>query len=82
MDLPFCVQEKTIEEDFGPSPFGRARKKLWNLTEYPESGRDAQFTAFFSLGVVTVSTATFVLSTLEEFQVRNEVKLFVSNSLK
>ncbi len=47
---------------------GKLRSKLWNLTEYPESGRDAQISAFFSLFVVVVSTATFVLGTLEEFQ--------------
>ncbi len=58
-----------IEEDFGPTLLGRIRKRLWNLTEYPESGCDAQAAAFFSLAVVVVSTATFVLSTLEEFQV-------------
>ncbi len=61
-----------VEEDFGQSSVGRIRSKLWNLTEYPESGLDAQVAAFISLFVVIISTATFVLSTLEEFQVRGE----------
>ena len=58
-----------VEEDFGPSLSGRIRSKLWNLTEYPETGLDAQCAAFFSLFVVVISTATFVLGTIEEFQV-------------
>ena len=40
--IHFLFQEKMIEEDFGHSLLGRTRKRLWNLTEYPESGKDAQ----------------------------------------
>ena len=36
------MQEKMVEEDFGESILGRVRTKLWNLSEYPESGLDAQ----------------------------------------
>ena len=60
--------QRAIDENFGPHLIGRVRSKLWNLTEYPESGKDAQFSAFFSLFVVVISTATFVIGTLEEFQ--------------
>lgn len=61
-------QQRALDEDFGDHCLGRIRSKLWNLTEYPESGIDAQVSAFFSLFVVVVSTGTFVLGTLEEFQ--------------
>ncbi|XP_040576678.1 potassium voltage-gated channel subfamily B member 1-like [Lepeophtheirus salmonis] len=63
----FIIQREE-EENFGDSKLGKVRKKLWNLTEYPESGRDAQFMAFFSLIVVLISTGTFILGTLEEFK--------------
>ena len=36
------MQEKMIEEDFGDTCWGKVRAKLWNLSEYPESGLDAQ----------------------------------------
>ena len=37
--------EREKLEDFGPSTFGRTRKKLWNLFEYPASSKGAQVRA-------------------------------------
>ena len=38
------AQEKkqAIEENFGISRLGKVRTFLWNMTEYPETGRAAQ----------------------------------------
>ena len=33
--------QRLKEEDFGSSVIGKTRKFLWNMTEYPESGRPA-----------------------------------------
>ena len=42
---------------------GRIRKELWNLTEYPETSKAALILGYCSLGLVIVSTITFVLGT-------------------
>ena len=62
-------QERAIEEDFGETRLGRLRTFCWNMTEYPETGRAAQIAALTSLTVVIISTITFILSTLDEFEV-------------
>lgn len=74
-EIEICVKEIDTEEsekqreierekieDFGPSLRGRVRKYLWNLFEYPSTSRGAQFIACFSLSMVVISTACFVLS--------------------
>ena len=78
--------ERQIEENFGNSRLGRIRSFCWNMTEYPETGKSAQVpqtflvntnifvvlqvAALVSLTVVIMSTITFIMSTLDEFQVR------------
>ena len=75
-DIELCVSEMTgeekakekqyqkeLEEDFGDSKLGRLRKSLWNLTEYPETSKAALMLGYCSLGLVIVSTITFVLGT-------------------
>ena len=42
---------------------GRIRKSLWNLTEYPETSKAALMLGYCSLGLVIISTITFVLGT-------------------
>ena len=39
-------QERKVAEDFGQSKFGRLRKFLWNMTEYPETSKAAQVRIF------------------------------------
>lgn len=73
-EIDICVKEIDIEEeekareierekleDFGPTWYGKLRKKLWDLFEYPQTSRGAQFIACWSLSMVVVSTACFVL---------------------
>ena len=75
-DIELCVSElngeekakqrraiKEQDEDFGESRLGRLRKTLWNLTENPETSKAALILGYCSLGLVIVSTITFVLST-------------------
>ena len=75
-DIELCVSElngeekakqrraiKEQEEDFGDSRLGKLRKTLWNLTENPETSKAALILGYCSLGLVIVSTITFVLST-------------------
>ena len=75
-DIELCVSEMTgeekakekqyqkeLEEDFGDSKLGMLRKSLWNLTEYPETSKAALILGYCSLGLVIVSTITFVLGT-------------------
>jgi len=50
------------EEDFGQTKLGRLRKTLWDLFEYPSTSKGAQFIACFSLLMIIVSTACFILS--------------------
>ncbi|XP_071750253.1 potassium voltage-gated channel subfamily B member 2-like [Lepeophtheirus salmonis] len=66
--LKYYPEMEICEETFGDTRLAKVRKQLWNLIEYPESGKDAQIMAFFSLIVVIVSTGTFILGTLEEFR--------------
>ena len=61
--------QRAIEEDFGTDRLGQLRSFCWNMTEYPETGRAAQVAALVSLAVVIISTITFILSTVDEFQV-------------
>jgi len=69
-DLKEKQREKELaeEENFGDSAFGQFRSWLWNVMEYPWTSKLAQFNAFFSLGMVVVSTLTFIISTLEDFK--------------
>jgi hypothetical protein len=59
-EIEICVKEIDMEvnekreeierekiEDFGPSLYGRIRKYLWNLFEYPSTSRGAQVSAWF-----------------------------------
>ena len=69
--------ELAEEEDFGPSCLGTWRTCLWNTLEYPWTSQFAQIVAFFSLAMVLVSTITFVLSTIEEFQMPTESEVGV-----
>jgi len=84
-EIELCVKEQKGEqeakaketqrlkdEDFGNSPVGRVRSLLWNVMEYPETSRTAQMFAWSSLGVVLLSTFTFVLGTFPEFQQEEE----------
>ena len=56
-------EERLKDEDFGDTKYGRVRKYLWNLTEYPETSKAALILGYCSLSLVIVSTITFVLST-------------------
>jgi len=69
-DLKQKHKEKELAEDenFGDSTPALIRSWLWNVMEYPWTSKTAQFNAFFSLGMVIVSTLTFILSTLEDFK--------------
>ena len=82
-DIELCVSEmrgeekakekqfqKEQDEDFGDGKIGRMRKQLWNLTEYPETSKAALILGYCSLGLVIVSTITFVLGTFPG-QIRN-----------
>ncbi|XP_023328465.1 potassium voltage-gated channel subfamily B member 2 isoform X2 [Eurytemora carolleeae] len=84
-EIELCVKEQKGEqeakakeaqrlkdEDFGNSRIGRLRSHLWNVMEYPETSRTAQMFAWSSLGVVLLSTFTFVLGTFPEFQGEEE----------
>lgn len=68
--------ERLTVEDFGPSKIGRARKFLWNLTEYPETSLGARIFAFTSMSVVVISTVTFVLGTMPELTDNIDIMLF------
>ena len=35
-------EERRIREDFGNSTIGRLRKRIWNITEYPETSLAAK----------------------------------------
>ena len=60
-------KQRKIDEDFGHHILGRIRKILWNLTEYPETSMAARFVGFLSLGLVIISTLTFIMSTFPGF---------------
>ena len=55
-------QERKIAEDFGPSRFGRIRKYLWNMTEYPETSKAAQVGANFELFIIPSNLRTHILT--------------------
>ena len=56
------------EVGFGPGRVARMRSVLWDLLERPWTSKLAGYYAIFSLSMVFVSTATFVMSTAEELQ--------------
>jgi len=64
--------QRLADENFGNSRIGKVRSILWNLMEYPETSRTAQMFAWASLGMVLISTFTFVLGTFPEFQKEEE----------
>ncbi|TRY71529.1 hypothetical protein TCAL_11941 [Tigriopus californicus] len=61
-------EDRKKYENFGDSHIGRIRGTLWRITEYPETSLAAQVAGFSSLGVVIISTLTFILQTFPEFQ--------------
>jgi len=78
-EIEICIKELDTEEeekqreierekveDFGPTWYGKLRKKLWNLFEYPQTSKGAKFIACWSLSMVVISTACFVLSCVWE----------------
>lgn len=78
-DIEICIKELDTEEeekqreierekieDFGPTWYGKLRKKLWDLFEYPQTSKGAKFIACWSLSMVVISTACFVLSCIWE----------------
>ena len=58
------------------------RTWLWNFLEKPWTSTAAQTYAISSLGVVFISTVTFVLSTLEELQVTGDKEQAKSEVIK
>eukprot|EP00093_Oithona_nana_P009995 09995.XXX_273815_276540_1 [CDS] Oithona nana genome sequencing. len=85
-EIETCVNEKTgdlkererekelaEEENFGDHTVAQIRSWLWNVMEYPWTSKTAQINAFVSLGMVIVSTLTFILSTLEDFKEEEEI---------
>lgn len=84
-EIEICIKELDTEEeekqseierqkieDFGPTWYGKLRKKLWDLFEYPQTSKGAKFIACWSLSMVVISTACFVLSTHPELQALDE----------
>ena len=65
-------EELAREEDFGDTHYGRFRSWAWRTLEYPWSSKFAKIVAIISLGLVLLSTATFVISTLDEVQENDE----------
>ena len=64
------IQETELaeDEDFGKSCLGQWRSWLWNTLEYPWTSWLAQVVTLTSLSMVLVSTATFIVSTMNELQ--------------
>ena len=75
-DIAAKIQETELAEleDFGKSCKGQLRSWIWNTLEYPWTSTLAQAVTFTSLSMVLVSTATFILSTMNEL--RDEEGLF------
>jgi len=73
--------ERLAVEDFGTTHVGKARKYLWNLTEYPETSVWARIFAFTSMSVVVLSTVTFVLSTMPELTPAIDTMLFDNETI-
>ena len=61
-EIEICIKELDTEEeekqreierekveDFGPTWYGKLRKKLWNLFEYPQTSKGAQVSVIFSI---------------------------------
>jgi len=91
-EIEICIKELDTEEeekqreierekveDFGPTWYGKLRKKLWNLFEYPQTSKGAQFIACWSLSMVVISTACFVLSTHPDMKGGEELLGFTSS---
>ena len=54
-------------EDFGDSKLGLMRSELWDFLEKPWTSKPAKIFAFISLSILTISTITFIISTVEEY---------------
>ncbi|XP_040582046.1 potassium voltage-gated channel protein Shab isoform X2 [Lepeophtheirus salmonis] len=80
-EIEICMKEIDMEEsekldikaredieNFGDSFLGKIRKYLWDLFEYPHTSRAAQGIALWSLFMIIVSTACFILSTDYDFK--------------
>ena len=51
------VFHKEQEEHFGEDLGGRVRRLLWDLLEYPETSKPAQFISVLSIAIVCLSTS-------------------------
>ena len=60
------ADRKVDEECFKTGPIKTIRQKLWDLLEYPETSRAAQFFAFTSLMFVISSTCSFMIESFIE----------------
>ena len=54
-------EERLKDEDFGDTKYGRVRKYLWNLTEYPETSRSAQVRTISTMSPVSTIEVHFRL---------------------
>ena len=62
------ADKREKEESFNTGPLRTFRSKLWDLLEYPETSRAAQFFAFTSIIFVILSTVSFISeSFLEDY---------------
>ena len=56
------VFHKEQEEHFGEDLGGRVRRLLWDLLEYPETSKPAQFISVLSIAIVCLSTITLMVA--------------------
>ena len=54
-------EERRITEEFGNSTNGRLRKKIWNITEYPETSLAAKV-EFYNVSVVVMRLSNDISS--------------------
>lgn len=62
--LYYMFSSKESEEHFGDHLTGRVRRRLWDLLEYPETSKPAQFISVLSIAIVCLSTVTLMVTSL------------------
>ena len=79
------TEERLLEENFGEDWLGTFRSYFWDMLEYPETSKAAQFIAFLSMFFVFLSTITFLVESnlehdyeilAENVQFLNATKMF------
>ena len=89
-DIEICIKELDTEEsekqreierekleDFGPTWYGKLRKQLWDLFEYPQTSKGAKVNKILQWRCVVLGEKNYIIVPLQIFEIAYNQRTFI-----